>query len=231
MEENKNLHVNHRERVKERFNKVGLDSFEPHNVLELLLFYSIPQKDTNELAHLLINRFGTLSGVLEAPYEELITVPGIKEHTATLIKLIPSIAEKYCRYDCMLGTKFDGDKMIGDYLVGRYASSPVEFVTQMLFDKDMKLVECRTIKYGSINSATFASKLLVDRAVKKDAKFVALAHNHPNGSYLPSSDDLRTTSNVEKLFGIIDIKLIGHYIITNKSFMNIMTMEAYRASI
>ena len=89
------MHSEHRKRLKGRFLREGLEHFEPHNVLELLLFYSIPQKDTNETAHLLMQRFGSLQGVFDAPFEELCRVPGIKEHSATLIKLIPSLARLY----------------------------------------------------------------------------------------------------------------------------------------
>ena len=89
------MHDGHRERLRERFLREGLDSFEDHNILELLLFYVIPRKDTNELAHLLLDRFGSLSAVLEAPYEELKTVPGIGELSASLLCLIPEISRKY----------------------------------------------------------------------------------------------------------------------------------------
>ena len=89
------MHENHRERMKRRFLKEGLDNFEPHNVLELLLFYYIPQKDTNEIAHALIERFGTLSDVLDASFDDLICVPGIKEHSATLLKMIPALSRRY----------------------------------------------------------------------------------------------------------------------------------------
>ena len=94
-ERNSTMHENHRERVKNRFLSEGLDHFDAHNVLELLLFYSIPQKDTNEIAHLLIDRFGSLSAVLDAPFEDLIETPGIKEHSALLLKLIPALSRRY----------------------------------------------------------------------------------------------------------------------------------------
>ena len=88
-------HEGHRQRLKNRFLEHGLESFEKHNILELLLFYSIPQKDTNDLAHTLLDHFGTLRGVFEADFSELIKIPGIKENTATLIKLIPELAREY----------------------------------------------------------------------------------------------------------------------------------------
>ena len=89
------LHGGHRERVRKRFISEDLDNFSPHNVLELLLFYAIPQKDTNEIAHRLLNTFGSLSGVFDAPIEELKNVNGIGENAAVFIKLLPSACRRY----------------------------------------------------------------------------------------------------------------------------------------
>lgn len=88
-------HEGHRERLKNRFLTSSLDNFEPHNILELLLFYSIPRQDTNEIAHALLDRFGSLKGVFDADFSELIKIKGIKENSATLIKLIPQISRAY----------------------------------------------------------------------------------------------------------------------------------------
>ena len=82
-------HAGHRSRMKNRFLKTGLDSFEPHEVLELLLFYAIPKRDTNKIAHDLIENFGSIAGVLNAPYELLIQIDGIGEHAAILLKQLP----------------------------------------------------------------------------------------------------------------------------------------------
>ena len=91
----KNPHNGHRKRVKEEFLKNGLDNLPAHRVLEILLFYAIPQKDTNELAHRLEDRFGSLARVLDAPYEELLTVNGVGDNTAVLLRLISSMARRY----------------------------------------------------------------------------------------------------------------------------------------
>ena len=90
-----NLHEGHRQRLKERFIKNGLSDFEDHNVLELLLFYSVPRSDTNELGHKLLKKFGSLSNVFDAPVDELCKVEGIGLHSATLIKLIPELCNLY----------------------------------------------------------------------------------------------------------------------------------------
>ena len=94
-QEKKNVHEGHRDRLRQRFLQEGLENFQDHNVLELLLFYSIPRKDTNEEAHNLINRFGSLSGVFDASFEELCEVKGIGENSAALIKIMPELFKKY----------------------------------------------------------------------------------------------------------------------------------------
>ena len=82
-------HYGHRQRLKDRFLQTGFAGFDPHNILELLLFYSIPQKDTNDLAHELMNRFGSLSGVFDASYEDLVKVKGIIFTSVAVLALIP----------------------------------------------------------------------------------------------------------------------------------------------
>ena len=125
------MHKDHRKHTKDRFLAEGLDSFEPHEILELLLFYSIPQRDTNGIAHELINRFGSLSAVLDAPYEDLLDVPGISEHSATLIKLIPAISRRYALEKNSKVTRLATIEDIGRYLVARYLGVTEETVENM----------------------------------------------------------------------------------------------------
>ena len=101
-----NLHRHHRLRLKNRFLRSGLDDFEPHNVLELLLFFAVPQGDTNELAHVLLNKFGSISDVFAAPYSELIKIKGVGDHTATMLKLMPELFKVYIKER----TETDGKK-------------------------------------------------------------------------------------------------------------------------
>lgn len=88
------VHDGHRERLRWRFIEHGLKNFNELNSLELLLFFAIPRRDTNELAHTLLARFGTLAGVFDASYEELTSVPGVGENAAALIMLVPQILKK-----------------------------------------------------------------------------------------------------------------------------------------
>ena len=216
------MHKDHRKHTKDRFLSEGLDSFEPHNVLELLLFYSIPQKDTNETAHMLINRFGSLSAVFDAPYDDLLTVPGISEHSATLIKLIPAISRRYAMEKNSKVTKLSSIEDIGKYLVARYLGVTEETVLLLLLDNKFGLIDCVKVHEGSVNSSAITMRKLIETALFKRASMVVLAHNHPSGVALPSSDDLFTTQQVKRAFDLVEIGMIAHIIVAGDTFTNIL---------
>lgn len=216
------MHKDHRKHTKDRFLSEGLDSFEPHNVLELLLFYSIPQKDTNETAHMLINRFGSLSAVFDAPYDDLLTVPGISEHSATLIKLIPAISRRYAMEKNPKVTKLSSIEDIGKYLVARYLGVTEETVLLLLLDNKFGLIDCVKVHEGSVNSSAITMRKLIETALFKRASMVVLAHNHPSGVALPSSDDLFTTQQVKRAFDLVEIGMLAHIIVAGDTFTNIL---------
>lgn len=216
------MHKDHRKHTKDRFLSEGLDSFEPHNVLELLLFYSIPQKDTNETAHMLINRFGSLSAVFDAPYDDLLTVPGISEHSATLIKLIPAISRRYAMEKNSKVTKLSSIEDIGKYLVARYLGVTEETVLLLLLDNKFGLIDCVKVHEGSVNSSAITMRKLIETSLFKRASMVVLAHNHPSGVALPSSDDLFTTQQVKRAFDLVEIGMLAHIIVAGDTFTNIL---------
>ena len=216
------MHKDHRKHTKDRFLSEGLDSFEPHNVLELLLFYSIPQKDTNETAHMLINRFGSLSAVFDAPYDDLLTVPGISEHSATLIKLIPAISRRYAMEKNSKVTKLSSIEDIGKYLEARYLGVTEETVLLLLLDNKFGLIDCVKVHEGSVNSSAITMRKLIETALFKRASMVVLAHNHPSGVALPSSDDLFTTQQVKRAFDLVEIGMLAHIIVAGDTFTNIL---------
>ena len=216
------MHSEHRKRLKGRFLREGLEHFEPHNVLELLLFYSIPQKDTNETAHLLMQRFGSLQGVFDAPFEELCRVPGIKEHSATLIKLIPSLARLYAAGETTEKTTLKTKEDIGAYLAARYVGITSEVVYMLLLDNKFSVIDFIRVHEGSVNSSAITIRRLVELAMLKDASMVVVAHNHPSGMAFPSSDDLHTTLLLRNAFRTVEIPLVGHYIIAGNKYFDIL---------
>ena len=236
----KNIHAGHRERLKKRFLNGGLDGFEAHNVLELLLFFGVPQQDTNILAHRLIQRFSSLSKVLEAPYSELLEVPGMGPHTVTLLKLIPSLSRYYLKDRSSSKAMESGYEEIGSFLVRQYAGIENECVMGVFFDNGFHLQGCKVLhvkKYahdtfvfnpckvlhvGSVNSASFTLRCIADEVIMRKSSVVIIAHNHPHGLPLPSPDDLETTRRIEHFLSSCGIELAEHYIIAEHKFCGIV---------
>lgn len=216
------MHEMHRQRVKKRFLSEGLDNFEPHNVLELLLFYSTVQKDTNEISHELMNKFGSLSAVFDAPFEELIKIDGIKEHSATLIKLIPEIARKYIMDREAISVDLSTNDKIGEYLVNTYIGANNEIVKLVLLDNRRSLIDCVILHEGSVNSANVNVRKIAEIALTRGASMVALAHNHPRGNAIPSIDDISTTRALERILGYLDINFLEHFLIAGDKYTPIM---------
>ena len=220
------MHENHRDRVKKRFLEEGLDKFEPHNVLELLLFYAIPQKDTNELAHTLIDRFGSLDKVFDAPIEELKKIPGIKDHSATLIKMIPALARRYAVEKNKKGLVFNNVDTMGQYFVSQYIGINVETVLLLLLDNKFNAIDCVKIHEGSVNSCEITVRKLTEHAFRSQASMAVLAHNHPSGLAIPSSADLYTTQQLATALNFLGVKLLAHIVVAGEDYTDIMNPKA-----
>lgn len=215
--EKKNVHDGHRERVRERFLRDGLGGFEKHNVLEMVLFYAVQRKDTNPLAHALIDRFGSVRGVFEASVEELCTVEGITEYVATLLKLIPA-SMRYAASEVEKGERFESLNKLGRRLVKCYAGLTVETVMLVLMDAGARILEIVTLGEGSVNQVRMETRKLIEHAIRTNASMAVLAHNHPGGSIIPSTEDLATTEAVAKAFETIHVDFIDHLLIAGDSF-------------
>lgn len=215
-----NVHSGHRQRVKERFMNEGLENFEPHQVLEMLLFFGVHMKDTNELAHRLLNSFGSLYRVLEASFEDLRQVEGVTENVATLICFSGQLVKRYWVERCDIGTILDTSQKIGEYFKYRFAGDQEERVLLMSLDNRKKLLNCTCIAKGSVNAADINVRLAIKQALKDNASLVALAHNHPNGHAYPSTIDIRTTEIFAKAFAVLDIHLIDHIVVSEDDFIS-----------
>lgn len=225
-----NVHAGHRERLKKRFLSEGLGTFETHNVLELLLFYSNPQKDVNGLAHELINRFGSLGNVFDAEYEELITLNGVKDHTATLLKLIPALSQIY--YDEMFSagqsrSKFDIDS-IKEHLIRLFAGKKNEEVYLLTFDSDDSLKNTIFLQRGSLSYTAVETRNLVQTALRAGYEKIALAHNHPDGSAFPSMEDIETSERLKRGLDFCGLKLCEHFIVAGNQCIGMYDWERTR---
>ena len=216
------IHKGHRERLKQRFLEEGLDNFTEIQVLELLLFYAIPRSDTNPLAHALLEHFGSLAQVLEADVEELKKVPGIGDHAATLLALVIDLCRYYqvtCAQQTEILTTLDA---CGKYLVPRFFGRTRETVFLLCLDAKCKVLCCKEIGEGSVNTAAISVRKVVETALSANATTVILAHNHPSGIAVPSNEDIQTTQRIAAALSAVEIHLADHIVVAEGDYVSMV---------
>ena len=222
------IHDGHRQRLKNRFRQEGLDGFDEVNVLELLLFYAIPQKDTNPIAHRLLDRFGSLAQVLEATPEELEKVPGIGDNAATLVTLTTALARYYMVNRTAQSMVLASTEQCGDYLLPYFIGRRNETVFILCLDAKCKVLGCKEVGEGSVNSASVPIRRIVEMALGMNATTVVLAHNHPSGLALPSGDDVQTTRRLAAALDGVDITLADHIIVADDDYVSLAQSGLYQ---
>lgn len=218
--DNENLHSGHRERLRKRFLEEGLDGFEGHQVLELLLFQAIPRGDTNLISHRLIERFGSLSAVLEADPKDLALVDGMGDKAATFLAIIPQVTRRYF-HDRVLRDrpKLNNSEAVAEYLIPLMAGRPEEVFYVLCLDTQCRVIYPALISEGTIKEAVVYPRHVVEVALRHRAASVIFAHNHPAGSFTPSSQDHHLTKLLIQALGPLDIKVLDHIIIAaNKAY-------------
>lgn len=213
------IHDGHRARKKEQFLQTGLDSFADHEALELLLFYAIPRRDTNPTAHLLLQKFGSLEGVLNASVEELQSVEGVGKSAAILLSMVPAIMRRSMRAT----TKekiLNSVERCGKYFLELLRHERREVLYQACLDGKGKLIVCKKLSEGTADSAAFSVRQVVENALVADASMVVLAHNHVSGVALPSESDCVVTRRVREALRAVDIQLMDHVIVADNDFVS-----------
>ena len=216
------IHDGHREKLRRRFLSGGLEQFADHEALGLLLYYAIPRRDTNPIAHALIDRYGSLSAVLAAPVEDLQKVEGIGESAAILLKLVPRLCAKARladadRQELILNTA----SRAGAYLLERFYGEQNEVIYQLCLDRKGKLLACKKLGEGSIASAALDVRKLVENAILHSASSVVLAHNHPSGIASPSHEDYAATDRARNALETIGVALADHIIVADGDFVSL----------
>lgn len=217
-----NPHIFHRQRLKERFLREGAQNFDDKTLLELLLSYALPRIDTRPIAAELLDRFGSLSRVFDASVAELTQVGGVKQHTAILLKSMPELSRRYMSGGTAGSLSLLDEKTAGEYLKNCFSGFKEERVILLCLDPYGGLLERKEIHRGSINSAAFSMRLITETAINNNCGTVILAHNHPNGSPIPSDEDIYTTQRIAAALRINDIELAEHYIVAGDRYTPIM---------
>ena len=219
-------HSGHRERLKKRFRQEGLDHFAPHEVLELLLFYCIPRKNTNEIAHALLKRFQTVHGVLNASPSELTKVDGVGEGVVAFLSLLRQ-AHRYYEVSAVEEKALTSLEACGKYLVPQFLNQRNEVVYLLCLDAKCKMLECYKVGEGSVNSAAVPIRRIVELALGANATSVVLAHNHPSGIALPSDEDKLTTHRLALALRSVEIELVDHLVVADGDYVSLRQSGLY----
>ena len=215
------LHDGHRKRLKEQFLNHS-DGFHDHQLLELLLCYAIPQGDVNGLSHRLLDRFGSLAGVLDARPEALEQVPGVGEHTAVLLKLIPVLSGRYQADRAGMGTILDSTQAAGQYLRPYFSQGArYEMAYLVCLDGKYKVLGCHKLDEGTVNAAEITPRKMVEIVLAHNATAAILAHNHLSGLALPSNADLMSTQQLRAILRSVDVELLAHLIFTDDDMVSL----------
>ena len=221
------VHSGHRSRMKERFLESGLDSFHDVNVLELLLFFGLPRGDTNPIAHALLERFGTLHGVLDASVEELMEIPGIGKNAAELIHLIPQLSRRYGESLTSEEYIIDSTKKAGAFLFPYFRGERRELVYMLCLDPRRRVVCCKKISTGDLDSAVVNIRAMVRTALETNAAYVILAHNHAGGFAVPSSMDVSSTRAARQALADIGVQLVDHLVMEDGDFVSMAESNVF----
>ena len=214
------IHDGHRARLRANFVENGLDGFNELNSLELLLFYAIPRRDTNELAHTLLDRFDSLDGVFDASLHELMSVEGIGENAAALIKLIPEIMRKSCITKASEVKAITTSMQAGKYLMPRFLYQKEEILLLLCLDSQKRVISCVELSRGVVNSVEANVRRIVETALRYRASSVIMSHNHPDGIALPSREDDAITKQVSTALYSVGIPLVDHIIVAGEGFVS-----------
>jgi len=213
-------HTGHRERLRKKW-KTG-SFLEKHEFLEILLFFCISRRNTNEIAHALLDRFGSLHGILDAPESALLEVKGVGPQTVFFLKLLSELISRYQEERVDKKRMFHSRKEIYTYVSSLFIGSSTEKVYLLLFNSSGRLLACERIGDGFAAMSEFSLKKINQLAVRFDATSAMLAHNHPDGLAQPSIQDIKTTKKVEEALGLLGVTLSDHLIVTGDRCVSVL---------
>lgn len=222
-----NPHQNHRARVRETFRKAGIDGMPDHNILELLLFYSIPRKDTNELAHKLIETFGSLDRVFDASFEQLMQVDGMGESSALLLSMIPGICRRYVESASCKKINLSDPDDVKKFIVKKYYGVKNEIFYLLCLDGLGNLINCSKISEGIQDMVLIDKRTVLETAFRANADTVIFVHNHPNGIAAPSKKDIEMTGEFKSVLSGVGIRLADHIIVADKDIISLASIRKF----
>ncbi|MDR3012324.1 MAG: DNA repair protein RadC [Chitinispirillales bacterium] len=217
----------HRARLLERYLKAGMTSLSDYEILELILTFALPRRDTKPLAKRLIATYGTVSAVLNAPLDELCEIDGLGKRSAAILTLIKDTI-LFCQNETSVKKPIitqRGD--IEKHLRFKFGHSREEYAAAIFLDNGNNVIGTEIIAHGTVNRCVIYPRKIMERAIKCGAAAFIFAHNHPAGSVQPSESDWETTERLRKTGEVMDVRLIDHIIISRDSVVSLREYDRW----
>ena len=216
-----NLLEGHRKRLRERFYRSDLRSFQDYEALELLLTYAIPRIDVKPIAKELLLQFGSVRGVLDAQPYELFSIKNLGPSSVGLIRLFKELSALYLEEKMRMEDRLDSSDKVSDFLRMKMSGSKKEFVISIYLDIHDHLITFKADP-GTVDRANVYLREIVSRCLLCNASKLIIAHNHPSGMIQPSANDILFTRELNSVLGKLDIELRDHLIIADNMCHSIM---------
>ncbi len=214
------IHSGHRTRLTYKALRGGMESLEEHEILEILLFSIIPRGNTNDIAHRLLNRFGSVYNIASADLSEILTVEGVGKKTAEFLRLLPMFVKAYELSRFNNSMCLDNPDALGAYCKALFTGSAGEEVYLLCLNINKRVIKRVLISRGGSLSVHVSVKEIVKQAAITGAVSVVLSHNHPNGILFPSQSDVSFTNEAAESLRHMDVALEDHIIVSGNNYFS-----------
>ncbi len=215
-----NIHEGHRERMRSRFLLEGADGMATHEVLEMLLYGTIPRGDTNEISHHLLDEFGSLSNLIEADPDEIAKTAGVGIKSAIFLSLLHELVRRYEREKLDAKPTLKSLSRSVDFCMALLAYRTTECFYVVCMDSRRKVLHTSKISEGTVNDAAVSPRMVVEKVLRYKAASVLLCHNHPNGGVKPSWSDIILTNNLKNMLEPLGVQMMDHIIIGENQYFS-----------
>ena len=214
----------HRQRLRARFRKGGSDSVADYELLELLLFRTIPKRDVKGLAKALLAQFGSIAEVLTAPAARLAEIDGIGEATITDLRIVEAAGRALTKGAIQQREVLGSWSAVIDYCRAAMAFADREMVRILFLDKRNGLLADEVQQTGTVDHTPIYPREVVKRALELSATALIIVHNHPSGDPTPSAEDFKTTQMLVECGNLLRIKVVDHLIIGDGRYVSMQGM-------
>lgn len=225
------IHDGHRQKLRKNFIEVGLEGKTDHQILELLLTYALPRIDVNPLAHELIDKFGSLSGVLDADITQLTKINYVSENVAVLLKLVPQISAKYYQSKHGKRVRLNTVDAIKDYMIPQLANEKTEVFYVLCLDTHLNLTRAIRHSEGSPSGTSIDIRALANQVLNAGTDRIILVHNHLSNSVEPSPADIDATRKIQTAFEMLNVNVLDHVIISGDKYFSFFANKEMLESI